>query len=179
MPVIKKPNRLVAFLPLTVLALALAASAAGNFYLYKQMIGLRNRPTPTAASENAQLLARVGKLMVLPQEEPTIATVTDLSKLQNQPFFAQATSGDKVLIYAQAKKAILYDPNADKIVNVAPLNLTDAAAQPETPAPPQDATVTDDKAGAKTIVPAKKRKTVSEPVNADQTGDGSTDQTGP
>ena len=31
--------------------------------------------------------------------------------------------GDKVLIYSNAKKAYLYDPVSDKIINIAPLNL--------------------------------------------------------
>ncbi len=68
----------------------------------------------------------VGRLIVLPEDEvPTIATVTDLEALQGQPFFANAKLGDKVLIFAKAGKAILYDPVEQKIVEVAPVNLGD------------------------------------------------------
>ena len=72
--------------------------------------------------------------MILPTgETPTIATVTDLAPLKNQPFFANARVGYKVIIYTNAKRAILYDPVSDKIVETAPLNLG------QTPAPTSNA----------------------------------------
>lgn len=68
------------------------------------------------------LVAKVGKLIKLPEDElPTVATVTDLERLKDQPFFAKAKVGDKVLLYPQAKKAILYDPLNNLIVEVGPL----------------------------------------------------------
>lgn len=68
------------------------------------------------------LVAKVSKLIKLPEDEsPTVATVSDLAKLQNQPFFAKAKIGDKVLLYMQAKKAFLYDPVNNQIVEVGPL----------------------------------------------------------
>ena len=81
---------------------------------------------------------RVGKLIVLPEgEQPTVATVSDAESLREQPFFAQAKNGYKVLIYTNARKAILYDPLSNKIVDVAPLNIGETAPkededQPET-----------------------------------------------
>lgn len=77
----------------------------------------------TRQNETKELLANIAKLVVLPEDEtPTIATVSDPDKLKNQPFFARAKKGDKVLIYASARKAILYDPVANKIVEIAPIN---------------------------------------------------------
>ena|SRR3989344_4936222 len=71
-----------------------------------------------------EVLAAVGKLMVLPEgEEPTIATVSNLEQLASQPFFTNAKVGHKVLIYTEARKVILYDPVLNKIVEVAPLNI--------------------------------------------------------
>ncbi len=77
------------------------------------------------AVEQAQKLAdEIGKLMVLPTDEiPTVATVTDISKLAGQQFFKNAKNGDKVLIYTKAKKAILYDPAIHKIIEVGPVNV--------------------------------------------------------
>ncbi len=62
--------------------------------------------------------------MLLPEgETPTVATVSDLKPLKGQAFFAHATVGDKVLIYASAQKAILYNPRDKKIIEVAPISL--------------------------------------------------------
>ncbi len=70
------------------------------------------------------LVDKVGDLMFLPIGEiPTIATVSEPEKLKNQEFFKDAKKGDKVLIYANARKAILYDPLADKIITIAPVSL--------------------------------------------------------
>lgn len=73
-------------------------------------------------AEVAAIVAKVGRLIDLPQgETPTIATVSDLQKLQNEPFFAKAKQGDIVLIYTGAQEAYLYDPVQDKLVEVAPI----------------------------------------------------------
>ncbi len=59
---------------------------------------------------------------MLPEENPTIATVTDKEKLSGQAFFQKAENGDKVIIYRQSGKAILYRPGIKKIVDVVTLN---------------------------------------------------------
>ncbi len=81
-------------------------------------------PQVPQLEDTKQLVDEVGKLMVLPKEVPTIATVTDITKLKNQPFFANAKNGDRVLLYTQAKKAILYRPSIKKIIDVEPINFT-------------------------------------------------------
>lgn len=91
-------------------------------------------PGEAAKLETAKLKADVAKLIQLPNEEPTIATVTDVAKLKSQPFFASARNGDRVLIFPQAKKAILYRPATGKIVEVAPINIGDNQQQATTPA---------------------------------------------
>lgn len=76
-------------------------------------------------TETLQITTRVGKLMILPTDEvPMIATIVDLSKLKGQIFFKGARIGDKVLIYKRAQKVILYDPNMNKIVSFAPLEMS-------------------------------------------------------
>ena len=60
-----------------------------------------------------------------------MATVSNPERLRDQPFFAQAKAGDKVLVYSIAKKVYLYDPANDIIVNVAPLDIETTA--PTTP----------------------------------------------
>jgi cell division protein FtsL len=76
-----------------------------------------SNPEESAKQEIEKLKSSVAALVDLPTgEEPTIATVTDLNKLKNQPFFTKAENGDKVLIYSKAKKAILYRPNTNKVI---------------------------------------------------------------
>jgi 4-hydroxy-3-methylbut-2-enyl diphosphate reductase IspH len=80
---------------------------------------------PQVGSTNQATLLRddVAKLVQLPDNEiPTIATVSDVAKLQNQTFFANAKDGDKVLIFNMAKEAILYRPSSNKIIEIAPLS---------------------------------------------------------
>lgn len=106
------------------LVACLLATGIIAFYFYTRSSDLKNNPQKVAQEENDALIATVGKLMFLPEGEmPTIATVTDLEKLKDQPFFTNAKKGDKVLIYTNAKKAILYDPDSNKIVEIAPINI--------------------------------------------------------
>lgn len=119
--------------------LVLAALAASVFSLYfysqyqRARQQLQNR-TIVAGEENKKLLSQVGKLMFLPEgEEPTIATVSDKEKLKDQPFFAKASNGDKLIIYTQAKKAILYDPAANKIIDIVNLSLAMPSAAVQSP----------------------------------------------
>ncbi len=108
-------------------ALVVVAGLAGYFWYQIRTMDREatvNTESQRMENEANSVIKRVGQLMVLPgDEEPTVATVTDLNALKGQPFFTGAKIGDKVLIYTNAKKAILYDPVANKIVNVAPINL--------------------------------------------------------
>lgn len=75
-------------------------------------------------NENKKIVEAVGKLMELPKgEEPTVAIVSNVERLKNQPFFALAQNDDRVLIFTNAKRAILYRPATNKIIDVAPINI--------------------------------------------------------
>ncbi len=110
-------------------------------YFYSQVRVLKQDPQLAAQQEVASLVEKISKLMVVPVEEiPTVATVSDPEALKDQAFFTNAQKGDKVLIYAEAKKAILYSVTLDKIIDVAPLNIGDQKAV--TPPAPKPATTT-------------------------------------
>jgi len=101
-------------------------------YFYSQIRSLKKNPNVAAQQEVDSLVSKISKMIVLPTDEtPTVATVSDPTALKDQPFFSQAQKGDKVLIYAQAKKAILYSVALGKIIDVAPLNI--GAAKSVTP----------------------------------------------
>jgi len=88
-----------------------------------------------AVYENSNLAAenqvgtwteKVGRLAFLPKDEmPDVALVSEPELLREQVFFKEAKKGDIVLIYTNAKKAILYDPIADKIISMAGVNIGD------------------------------------------------------
>lgn len=100
--------------------LACAAAAYSDWRTWR----LKNVASGDGSDDTAALVTKVGRLIALPEgEDPTVATVTDPARLAGQPFFAKAKTGDKVLVYTVAKKAYLYDPAADKLLEVAPLNL--------------------------------------------------------
>lgn len=102
-------------------------AAGGTLYLKYSNLQKENQrltdPQEAAKEQTKQLKQDVGKLLDLPNEDPTIATVTDAAKLRNQAFFSKAENGDKVLIFTQAKKAVLYRPSTKKIIEVAPINI--------------------------------------------------------
>jgi hypothetical protein len=86
--------------------------------------------------QTPKIIEQVNKLFQLPTEEiPTVATVTDKEKLKNQPFFTLAENGDNILIYLQAKKAILYRPSINKIIDIAPVNTSTSSATITPPSP--------------------------------------------
>lgn len=133
------------FVLLLTLVAVIALAASVYFYLqYKKSQSFASAAGTRPADVTA-LVDQVGKLMVLPSETPTLATVSDVTKLEGQPFFNQAQNGDKVLIYPKTKEAILYRPSLNKIIAVSTVNITNpnaskaaAASTPQaTPAPSQ------------------------------------------
>ena len=115
--------------------------AGTAIYFQQQYSGLRDNPNKIIQAETEALLADIGKLMVLPEgEEPVVATVNDPEQLADQNFFNNAKIGDKVIIYAQNGKAILYDPVAKKIIDISPINISnDQEVVEETDDTPEDA----------------------------------------
>lgn len=116
--------------PLGVLGvLVIAGLAVAVFVMYNENAKLRdpNYATEQAANEARNLKDKVGKLMALPDEEATVATVQDASKLSEQEFFKGSQNGDKVLIFTAAKRAVIYRESENKIINTGPIviNSTD------------------------------------------------------
>jgi hypothetical protein len=107
-----------------VLILVVALAAAGFFF--KKYDDLKNAsPEKIQQSQTDQYIAEVGKLYALPKEEkPDVATVKDKEALKKQyPFFDQAENNDVVLIYKDAKLAILYRPAVKQLIKVGPVNI--------------------------------------------------------
>ncbi len=111
--------------------LGTALGASGYFYRAYQK-ALSEKDSLLSQMEKApeipeveSIVKSVSKLIELPEgETPTLATVSDKTKLESQAFFKRAENGDKVLIYTSAGKAILYRPSLGKVIDMTAVNTT-------------------------------------------------------
>lgn len=77
-----------------------------------------------SSNEAGKLSNKLSKTTDLPTNEtPTMATVKDASKLKNQAFFVNAKNGDRVLIYQNSGRALLYRPSTGKIIEFSHVSL--------------------------------------------------------
>ncbi|MBU0613854.1 LytR C-terminal domain-containing protein [Patescibacteria group bacterium] len=70
--------------------------------------------------ELEEIIQKVERHIVLPNEQPILATIEDVDALvAENEFFLGASNGDKVLIYSST--AIIYNPEKDLLINVGPV----------------------------------------------------------
>jgi hypothetical protein len=123
-------------LTVIIVILVVIAAVGSSIYFYTKYQNAKNvlgNSTKVQVEESTSLINKIGKLIELPKDEnPRIATVSDITKLKGDSFFKNAKNGDKILIYVKAKKAILYDPVSNKIVNVQAITLGPAEADTAT-----------------------------------------------
>ena len=94
------------------------------YYKYLPVVEIKSaRDQAQTQAEIKELVAKVGKLMILPtNEEPTVLEIDDPEAIiAQQPFFTGAEKGDKLLVYQKNARAIIYSPSRNIIVNVGPV----------------------------------------------------------
>ena len=70
-----------------------------------------------------KVINEAGSIAKLPDgETPTVALIKNVSQLKGQPFFVGAENGDYLMVYTRAKKAILYRPSINKIIEYSNTN---------------------------------------------------------
>ena len=73
--------------------------------------------------EISKITKDISKVMILPEEEPSLFEIKDPDMLaKQQSFFVGAKVGDKLLVYALVGKAIIWSPSRNMIVNVGPIS---------------------------------------------------------
>ena len=94
------------------------------------------RSTQRGGEELAQeVLSKVRSHMVISEEPvPTVATIVDIDRLrESSDFYTPAENGDHLII--TEKRAILYDPETDTILDVVPVRINTADEADSSPSP--------------------------------------------
>lgn len=142
-------RRLIALFVLGLIVLG--GLVAGGVFYYTRYSKTEAFQKKQADKELVNIVRTVGSILLLPAGKPTLLTVADPEALAaQQPFFRGSIAGDKLLIYKDAGKAILYSPARHLIVNVGPITADGAAKTP--------ATGEQTEAPAKTEAPVVKKK---------------------
>lgn len=78
---------------------------------------------PQAAAEAKAIVERVKKhISILGDVEPTVATIVDVETLRaRNEFYKNAKNGDHLVI--TPTRAILYNPDTDRVIDVVPVQL--------------------------------------------------------
>lgn len=115
-------KKVMVFLPMVV-----ALVLAGFFYFKWQELkqdGVE-MTQEEARKEIGEIVKKIGRLVLLPEGEiPVLVKIEDKDKIsKNQNFFEKTENGDMMLVYKEAKKAYLYRPSEDKLINMAPVDI--------------------------------------------------------
>lgn len=156
---------------LTLFLLGLVGAIGGLGYMYYQTRQeLKFLSSPAGQEELAkrstdQVVNALSKLALLPEEEPVIATITDVTALASQSaFYLKAENGDKLVVFPQAQQAYIYSPGRNKIVNVGPLiiegNQQQAGLEEGTP---------EEGTAPKRVAPSPSPATVTSPTTTEET----------
>ena len=114
----KKFWLVVVFIVLFIIGIGSTAIAYHYYNKTQQMV---KNPQAATDMENQAILQKISTIMELPSKKPSIATILDKTKLQGQAFFQKAQNGDKVIIFEQARRVLLYRPDTGRVIDFAPL----------------------------------------------------------
>ena len=99
----------------SLVALLLLAFLVAGYFAYHAFL----TPEALKRREVAKWVDRIGVGVELPHgETPTLASVTNRSKLGEQEFFRDAENGDIILIYPRSGRAYLYRPATEKLIGM-------------------------------------------------------------
>ncbi len=87
---------------------------SGGYYFYKYTMVMRS----DKKYQNIKLVSAISKSLVLPNEVPTIVSVLNHTKFNNETLRNSSKDGDKLIVFSQSKKLILYRPSSKKVVEV-------------------------------------------------------------
>jgi hypothetical protein len=104
--------------------------------LFVKYNDLKKDPDANAKETSQRIIAEVSDMYIVPtNEEPTVAQVQDKAKLKDQPFFKDTRNGDYILVYTDARLALVYRESAKKLVTVGPIATENPKQQSDTADP--------------------------------------------
>jgi hypothetical protein len=109
-----------------VLAVVCAAAVGVSVVLYRMY-------TDAHAETNKQteVTDHVKTIAEVPDEQPVIVSVSDKDKLSNKQLAGKVANGDTLLMYAEAKRLVIYRPSTQKIVDMLSFDSKAAVEQPK------------------------------------------------
>ncbi len=89
--------------------------------IYKNEMANKNK---AQAKEEQQTIDKIAKLLRLPNETPIFTTVYNEKDFENNNLFRVVKKGDKILLFINAKQAIIYRPSTNQVIEVLPVKET-------------------------------------------------------
>lgn len=110
-----------------VLLVIVALISLSGFLYYKYQEVLHK---PTASQ---QLIQYISQTVRLPDEEPTILTITDKTKLNNALLASRVDNGDQLLLFSKAQQVVIYNPSSKKVTGMLTIQDPDVVTKQTTP----------------------------------------------
>ncbi len=110
---IKQKNKpRISKLTISLIIIALLAIGAGGYFYFQYQAVTNER------SVDAKIVERIAQSVELPDETPVFITVVDKDKLSNKQLASKVSNGDVMLIFAKAKRLIVYRPSVSKVADI-------------------------------------------------------------
>jgi multidrug resistance efflux pump len=121
----KQPHQISLRLVVIVAAIVFAIVAIAAIFFATQFFASQSTAETADDATKQRIVSKVENLYILPEGAPTVARVQNKDQLIGQAFYDHVENGDYLIVYDQAKLALIYREAADKLVNVAPIALGD------------------------------------------------------
>lgn len=89
--------------------------------IYKNQMASKKK---AQQKEEQQIVDKIGKLLRLPNETPIFTKVYNEKDFANNNLFRTVKKGDMILLFINAKQAIIYRPSTNQVIEVLPVRET-------------------------------------------------------
>lgn len=86
--------------------------------IYKNQMASKKK---AQQKEEQQTVDKISKLLRLPNETPIFTTVYNEKDFENNNLFRVVKKGDKILLFINAKQAVIYRPSTNQVIEVVPV----------------------------------------------------------